>query len=242
MRQLRVFLLLAAVLLVTSTAALAQTISITTGITSNTTWGPTGTVVGTTFWVKNSIAINAGSTLTIQPGVVVKFSPGAQLAVNGAIQAVGTLANNIYFTSIKDDNNPAGDTNADGNATAPATGDWNSILFGDATVDGSSALTYCDIRYAGSSSYGALTFASSSHSVTNCFVRKSYYGIDCSGTAAPTINSTSIEASTLTPIVLDFTAAPVFSSLVFSTANNGYDAMGLRGATLTTPAVLPQRG
>lgn len=243
MRALRLSLSAVLLVLLTSaTAAFAQTISITTGITSNTTWGPTGTVVGTTFWVKNSIAINAGVTLTVQPGVVVKFNPGAQLAVNGAIQAIGTAGNNIYFTSIKDDNNPAGDTNADGNTTAPATADWNSIVFADATVDGSSALTWCDIRYAGSSAYGGLTFLSSSHNVTNCFVRKSYYGIDCQGSAAPTIASTSIEAATLTPIVLDFTAAPVFSSLVFSTANNGYDAIGLRGATLTSAANLPKRG
>lgn len=108
-------------------------------------------------------------------------------------------------------------------------------------MDGSSALTYCDIRYAGSSSYGALTFASSSHSVTNCFVRKSYYGIDCSGAGRrrPSTARASRPRGPLTPIMLDFTAAPVFSSLVFSTANNGYDAMGLRGATLTTPAMLP---
>lgn len=231
-----------ALMLTLPVAASAQTISITSNVTTNTTWGPTGSVVGTTFWVKNNITITSGVTLTVQPGVVVKFNPGCQLAVNGALQAVGTAGSNIYFTSIKDDNNPAGDTNGDGNTTAPATADWNSIVFADATVDGSSALTWCDIRYAGSSSYGALTFLSSSHPVTNCFIRKGYYGIDCQGSAAPTLTSTSIEASTLTPIVLDFTAAPVFSSLVFSTANNGYDAIGLRGATLTSAATLPKRG
>ncbi len=242
MRSFRVALLAAVVFLLTASGAVAQTISITSNVTSNTTWGPTGTVVGSTFWVKNSISVSAGVTLTIQPGVVVKFSPSAQLAVNGALQAVGTAGSNIYFTSIKDDNNPAGDTNGDGNSTAPAAADWNSIVFADATVDGSSALTWCDVRYAGSSSYAALTFLSCSHNVTNCFVRKSYYGIDCQGSAAPTVASTSIEAATLTPIVLDFTAAPSFSSLVFSTANNGYDAIGLRGATLTSAASLPKRG
>lgn len=241
MRTAGMFLLFTA-LAVFAASAEAQTVQITTNVTSNTTWGPTGTVVGTTFRIMNSISIGAGATLTIQPGVVVKFNPGAQLAVNGALQAVGTLANNIYFTSIKDDNNPAGDTNGDGNTTTPATGDWNSIVFADATVDGTSALTYCDIRYAGSSNYAALTFNSSSHPVTNCFIRKAAYGIDCAGTSAPTLTSTSIEASTYTPVVIDLTANPSFSSLVFSTANNGYDAIGLRGGTLTSAASLPQRG
>ncbi|MFN8587566.1 MAG: FlgD immunoglobulin-like domain containing protein [Candidatus Eisenbacteria bacterium] len=241
MRTVRV-LLCAALLLLAATVAHAQTISITSNVTTNTTWGPTGTVVGTTFWVKNNISITAGATLTVQPGVVVKFNPGCQLAVSGALQAVGTAGSNIYFTSIKDDNNPAGDTNGDGNTTSPATGDWNSIVFADATVDGTSALTWCDIRYAGSSQYAALTFLSCSHPITNCFVRKGYYGIDCQGLSSPTVTTTSIEASSLTPIVLDFTASPTFSSLVFSTANNGYDAIGLRGTTLTSTAVLPKRG
>lgn len=241
MRTVRA-MLLASALAVLAPSAFAQTILITTNVTSNTTWGPTGTVVGTTFRIMNNISITAGNTLTIQPGVVVKFNQSTQLAVNGALQAVGTPGSNIYFTSIKDDNNPAGDTNGDGNATTPATADWNSIVFGDGTVDGTSALTWCDIRYAGSSSYGALTFNSCSHAVTSCFVRKSSYGIDCSGTSAPTLTSTSIEASTYTPVVIDFTANPSFSSLAFSSANNGYDAIGLRGGTLTTATSLVQRG
>lgn len=241
MRTVRI-VLLATALLALATSASAQVVQITTSVTSNTTWGPTGTVVGTTFRIMNNISVTAGNTLTIQPGVVVKFNAGAQLAVAGALQAVGTAGSNIYFTSIKDDNNPAGDTNADGNATTPATGDWNSIVFADGTVDGSSALTYCDIRYAGSSSYGALTFNSCSHAVTNCFIRKSSYGIDCGGTSAPTLTSTSIEASTYTPVLIDFTANPSFSSLAFSTANNGYDAIGLRGGTLTSATSLIQRG
>ncbi len=241
MRHTRVLMLAAASALLASSAS-AQVVQISTNVNANTTWGPTGTVVGTTFRIMNSISIGAGATLTIQPGVVVKFNGGAQLAVNGALQAVGTAGSNIYFTSIKDDNNPAGDTNADGNATTPATADWNSIVFADGTVDGSSALTYCDIRYAGSSNYGALDFNNCSHPVTNCVIRKSTYGIDCGGSAAPTLNSTSIEASTYTPVVIDFTANPAFSSLAFSTANNGYDAIGIRGGTLATATSLTKRG
>ena len=72
--------------------------------------------------------------------------------------------------------------------------------------------------------------------------------VDGANSAASTLKAsvagTVAVASTLTPIVLDFTAAPVFSNLVFSTANNGYDAIGLRGGTLTTGqfATLPKRG
>ncbi len=234
--------LFASALTLFASAAAAQTVQITGNVATNTTWGPTGTVVGTTFRIMNSMAVNAGVTLTIQPGVVVKFNPGVQLAVNGALQAVGTAGNLIYFTSIKDDNNPAGDTNADGNSTTPAVADWNSIVFADATVDGSSNLAYCDIRYAGSSNYGALRFLSCSHPVSDCVIRKSSYGVDCVGTSSPTLSNTSIEASTYTPVVIDFTANPAFSSVAFSTANNGYDAIGLRGGTLTSATSLTKRG
>jgi hypothetical protein len=225
-------------------AANAQLVNVTSGVATNTTWGPTGTAgfVGTTFWVKNSITIQSGATLTIQPGVVVKFAAGAQLYVAGALQAVGTSgAGQIYFTSIKDDN-IAGDTNGDGNATVPNAGDWSGVLWPSSSLSGGSALTYCVVRYAGYGNVAALTFQSVSDNVTNCIVSKSYYGVDCQGTAAPTLSNTSIQASTLTPIVLDFTATPVFSSLVFSTSDNGYDAIGLRGGTLTSTVTLPKRG
>jgi hypothetical protein len=242
MRRVRALLTALAVVLVHATVASAQ-VNITTNIASNTTWGPTGTVVGTTFKVNNSIQINSGVTLTIQPGVVVKFASGAYLNCIGALQAVGTSGSPIYFTSIKDDNNPAGDTNGDGNATVPGTGDWQSIIFASTSTNGASALTYCIIRYAGYGNNGALLFQSVSDNVTNCTISKSYFGVDCQGTAAPTLSNTTIQASTQTPVVLDFTANPTFSSLAFSSADNGYDAIGIRGGMLTSGSYsLVQRG
>ena len=219
----------------------AQIVQITTNVSVSTTWGPTGTVVGTTFWVRNSMAVNAGITLTIQPGVVVKFDPSRSLTINGTLTAVGTVVDSIVFTSIHDDNNRAGDTNANGNTTLPNPSDWFYLRFADASPD-NSQLTFCDVRYAGAGSNGALSFDNSSHSITNCVIRRSFYGVDCQGNSSPTLVNTSIEASTQTPIVIDLTANPVFSSLVFSSANNQYDAIGLRGGTLASAAALPKRG
>ncbi len=238
MRFARFLLLVLATLAVSAAASFAQT-SVTTNIVANTNW----TVAGSPYWVKNTISISAGVTLTVQPGVVVKFNPGAQLNAIGALQAVGTLANPIYFTSIKDDNNPAGDTNGDGNLTVPNTGDWWGILFPSSSVSGASALTYCVLRYAGYNNTGALTFQSVGNPITNCTISKSYYGIDCQGTAAPTLNNTTIQASTQTPVVIDFTSNPSFSSVAFSSSDNGYDAIGVRGGTLPAGASsLVQRG
>ncbi len=236
----RLFLGVATAILL-ATPVHAQVVQITSNIASNTSWGPTGTVVGTVFWVRNSIAVNSGVTLNIQPGVVVKFDVSRGLTINGNLKCIGTPGQNVYFTSIKDDN-LGGDTNGDGNTTQPATNDWAGLTWPDASPDFGSRLDYCDLRFAGYGNGAILTFTSASDTVSNSFVRRGYYGVDCSGTAAPVLVNTSIEASTQTPIVLDFTAAPVFSSLVFSSANNGYDAFGLRGGTLTSNATLPKRG
>ena len=239
--RLRTALPAIALLLALASPAAAQVVQINSNIAVNSTWGPTGTVVGSTFWIRSTIAVNAGVTLNIQPGVVVKFDSGRQLVMNGTLRCIGTAVDSIVFTSIKDDNNRAGDTNLDGNVTVPSVSDWYGLYWPDASPD-NSRLHYCDVRYAGTGNGAALTFLSATDSVSNSVIRRSYYGIDCQGTAAPVLVNTSIEASTLTPIVLDFTAQPVFSSLVFSSANNGYDAFGLRGGTLTGTATLPKRG
>lgn len=93
-------------------------------ITTNTTWA----LADSPFEVTSNVTVNTGSTLTIEPGVVVKFDAGTNLTVlDGAtITANGTAAAPITFTSIKDDS-VGGDLNGDGNATTPAPGDWDGI-------------------------------------------------------------------------------------------------------------------
>ena len=103
--------------------------SVSGPITQNTTW----ITAGSPYVIDGLATVNSGVTLTIQPGVVVKFKPqtgGSQgiLTVNGTLNAQGTATNKIYFTSFKDDS-VGGDTNGDGSTTAPATGDWESIEF-----------------------------------------------------------------------------------------------------------------
>lgn len=220
----------------------AQTVEINSNVNTSQVWGPTGTIVGDIFWVRSSISIAASATLEIEPGVVVKFDPFTSLVVNGRLRAAGTSVSNIHFTSIRDDN--AGfydDTNGDGNLSAPAASNWGGILFPDGSPD-NSLISYCQVGYAGYPQQGALFFDSATDSVVNSVIRSSYYGIECRGNAAPVIGQTSIQAATLTPITLDFTAAPVLDAVVFSSSDNGYDAFGLRGGTLTTSATLTIRG
>src|SRR5262249_26828922 len=50
------------------------------------------------------LTVNAGAVLTLSPGTVFKVSlPDTQLQVNGSLVAVGTAAQPIVFTSLRDD-------------------------------------------------------------------------------------------------------------------------------------------
>ena len=69
------------------------------------------------YLLMGTVTVPAGKTLTIQPGMVVKFDAGRDFAiqVNGTLLAPGTAAKPIYFTTSYDDT-VGGDTNGDGSA------------------------------------------------------------------------------------------------------------------------------
>ncbi len=75
--------------------------------------------------------VDAGATLTLEPGVVIKPNHTfLALNINGSLIAQGTTENPIVFTSFKDDNDlRGGDTNGDGAASTPQDNDWANIKF-----------------------------------------------------------------------------------------------------------------
>ncbi|MFM2048673.1 MAG: hypothetical protein RI955_1221 [Bacteroidota bacterium] len=101
----------------------APNVTVTSNITSNTTW-----TTGNTYLLQGQIYVASGATLTIQPGVKVlgdKSSVGAALIISkgGKIHAVGTATAPIVFTS----NQAKG---------SRSTGDWGGvIILGKATIN-----------------------------------------------------------------------------------------------------------
>jgi parallel beta-helix repeat protein len=93
-------------------------------ITLDTTW----TLVDNPFVVSNDIVVAANATLTIEPGVEVRFGGNFSLVVNGAIIAVGTDSRMIRFTT----NDPEKQVS------------WQTILINSS---GSSSLIHCIIEY-----------------------------------------------------------------------------------------------
>lgn len=107
------FLLVSA--LITTRPAMAAT-SVGGIIAQDTTW----TKDGSPYIVTGNILVFNGVTLAIEPGVQVRLDGSYGIYVEGKLQAIGTEAENIVFTS---------------NKSTPAAGDWGAIRFFPISVD-----------------------------------------------------------------------------------------------------------
>ncbi len=151
------------------TPAFADTI-VSSDITSNTTWNLAGSPYIVTTDISIYGATGQTATLTIEPGVVVKFDPNATLFVGhpttnrfGAINAQGTQANSIIFTA---------------NSATPASGSWEGIYFRDNTNDSLSTLNFCIVEYAGQTNNANVYISGASPTISNCTIsHSSSYGI-----------------------------------------------------------------
>lgn len=143
---------------------------------SATRWELGGTIAADTVWtaqgspyiVTSDVAVVNGATLTIQPGTVVKFATNTSLIVWGGSRLIADGgAQTIVFTSVKDDS-VAGDTNRDGDATKPASGDWGVLGFGSGTQAAFGSLTNARVSYG--SQLRALYSAPTLRDVTSTFM------------------------------------------------------------------------
>jgi len=130
---------------VISVAAEETTIRVTDNITSDTTWE-----TGKTYILGGRIVVEAGSNLTIEPGVVVKGEAGTGanataliVARNGTINANGTAIAPIIFTSVADEITP--EQIASGDVTSPnlepdINGLWGGVIvLGNAPISASTS-------------------------------------------------------------------------------------------------------
>lgn len=128
---------------------------------------------GNVYTVDSSITFASGTTLTIEPGVVVKFAANTSMtfASGATLLAQGTRAAPIVFTSIKDDAH-GGDTNGDGAASSPQPGDWKYVY-----VQGIANLTYTHLYYGAPSNETGIIETSGSGSLTmeGCVVAHGRY-------------------------------------------------------------------
>jgi parallel beta-helix repeat protein len=110
-------------------------------ISANEVW----TLAGSPYWIKGDITVSTGVTLTIDPGVQLRFDGFFELHINGNLVAVGSDSERIGITS---------------NATSPAPEDWDMIFIG---TSGHAEIVNCDITY----SRKGIQLYSSNNVITN---------------------------------------------------------------------------
>jgi len=125
-------------------------------ITQDTVW----TLVDSPFVISKNVTVASGVTLTIEPGVQIRFGENFSLIVSGRLYANGT-SKQIIFTS---------------NKQQPKAGEWQSIIFNSAEK---SVLIGCSIAYAESGIFAA----DANVEISNCTVS------DCSQNGVTAINS-----------------------------------------------------
>jgi hypothetical protein len=196
-----------------------------------------------TYFLLGDITITAGTVVNVEPGIVVK-SNGAGIYVNGAFKAIGTALNKITFTSFKDDNfgNP-NDTNGDGAASTPESGNWSTIRFQDTSIDTMNVLRYCQIKFGGASEYGGVTFYNAGGKIYKSIISDSrYYGIRCDGASDPTIDSSQIINCIKDPLAISLKANPKFPTFMGLTfTSNGSNGIRILEGTLSSNATLYKR-
>jgi len=131
--------------------------------TGNITVSETWALVDSPHVITGNVTVRSGAKLTIEAGCQVQFNAGKKLTIgysssSGELQAVGTLGNEIVFTS---------------SSGSPSAGDWDAIYFSQTTV--ASQLKFAIIEYC---TNGIYYNTATAHDIEDIEIRySSTYGV-----------------------------------------------------------------
>lgn len=162
-------------------------------ITSDTTW----TRLGSPYIVTGTVTVNPGITLTIQPGVEVKFDGFYKIQVNGTLNAQGSAGNLITFTS---------------NRPIPAPQDWDHIYFAPTSTN--NLIKYVKIEY---SKYG-FYIDGVSPAVESCTIEKNFYGLFIKSGSASNIASNTIRGNVEQEMHIENSSPTITNNVIYAYA------------------------
>lgn len=173
-------------------------------ITTNTTWY----LSQSPYYIEGNVTVDENVTLTIEPGVNVRFNIGYGLYVDGILNAVGLQDKMINFTS---------------NVSSPSTGDWDRIQINST---GNINIIYCNISYA---DYGLYLSNTSNNNITNNDIYKNRdYGIYLNNSFYNRLESNIISYNNFRSIFLNLSS---FNDII---DNDIYQTGGKSGITLSS--------
>ncbi|NWG10487.1 right-handed parallel beta-helix repeat-containing protein [Candidatus Bathyarchaeota archaeon] len=167
-------------------------------ITKDTIW----TLVDSPFVVSNNIAVYPNATLTIEPGVEVRFGGAFSLTISGKLFANG-IAKPITFTS---------------NDLEPQTGDWNSVIFNGIEK---STLINCYVKYA----INGIFVTNGDVEITNSFISYSQNGITAEYGKLD-VQSTSVSYCLQNGITVDNSNVTIQNCSIMQNEGNGISVTG----------------
>ena len=233
---------------------------VTTNIKANTTWKS-----GKVYTLKGRIAVEAGATLTIEPGTIVKGDAGTGanatallVARGGKLMAQGTASQPIIFTSTADNIQPGQIQSP--NLTEDQNGFWGGVIIcGRARISASNSSGDVDEvqiegiptsdpngLYGGSDdadNSGVLTYVSIRHGGSNIGSGNEINGLTLGGVGSgTTIQNVEIVANQDDGIEWFGGTVNVTNAISWNVGDDGMDTDQSWGGTLSNFAVITPAG
>ncbi len=198
-------------------------------LAENLTWNNPDIV----YYLGRNITVPAGLTLAIDAGQVVKLL-GAGLTVDGTLNAQGTAATPVIFTSLKDDG-PEGDTGNDNGTSTPHAGDWGDIQLDSGST--SNVLSYVEVLYAGSNGTPAAVYDQGGPlTLSNSTVSNSGSGglrVEKLGQTTTTLSADTFTGNNGAAVSMDLDSNPTITGETpASFSGNNINGLAVDGGTL----------
>lgn len=208
-----------------------------------------GSITNITYvMLSTEITVQAGRTLTIAPGVVIKHAQSTfsynLFRVDGTLIMNGKADSLITITSVKDDaiGNPF-DTNKDGNGSTPARNDLGPIFI--TQTGGGSSFSHVHLKYMGGGYYygyysfnnelirrdAAMVIYNASPTIRRTTIENAEFGIFAYRSSNPLVDSVSFVNLTRAPVSFSMSANPTLTNITFT--NVGWRALGLLGRNVS---------